>query len=169
MKIYMYQLTKKINFISTYILSLLLLPLLLKSPVQGRLLLVSSEAHAWADIESHNLHDLLHSLNNPGKYNCYDRYHASKLLVVLWAQELSHRLDPQKVLVASVSPGYCLTGLFRDFNTKTFSYWLERIFCRSAENGACEYVAALANLDTTSVGRLFANTTFYPYVCCDIF
>ncbi|KAM3075264.1 hypothetical protein ACMFMF_005942 [Clarireedia jacksonii] len=154
--------TLQVNFISTYILSLLLLPLLLKSPMQGRLLLVSSEAHAWADIKNPRLDDLLHTLNNRGQYNCYDRYHASKLLIVLWAQELSRRLDPQKVLVASVSPGYCHTGLFRDFNTKTISCWMERIFCRSAHNGACEYLTALANLDVTNKGRFFANSTNYP-------
>ncbi|KAI9925098.1 hypothetical protein MW887_006506 [Aspergillus wentii] len=152
----------QVNVLSSYVLSLLLLPLLSRAPQPGRLLLVSSEAHAWANPKESNLPDLLENLNTPEKYMCQERYYITKLLVVLWAQELAQRVDSDKVLVSSVSPGWCQTTLFRDFNQQGIAYWFEGLFSRTPVDGAYEYCNALVKMEAANAGRFFAYGRIYP-------
>jgi NAD(P)-dependent dehydrogenase (short-subunit alcohol dehydrogenase family) len=139
----------QVNALATAALSLHLRHLLSQSK-NGKLLIVSSEAHAWA----HPKHDSTKSLlENIGRsdckiYPCYQRYHISKLLSVLWTKEICKRGEWCGIRVAAVSPGYTRSGLFRTFNDTMLARAIERAACRSPAEGASQYMLALQNLDT---------------------
>ncbi|KAK5996756.1 Short-chain dehydrogenase/reductase phmF [Cladobotryum mycophilum] len=137
--------TVQVNVLATSALTLLLRPYLSRAD-SGRLLFVSSEAHAWADPHPYPTRQLLQELNTPDVYPCYQRYHISKLLLVLWASQIAHREEWSKISVASVSPGFSRTSLFRDFNGYTVAKVLENIVCRSSEQGSSQYMYALQNM-----------------------
>lgn len=139
----------QVNALATSALSLHLRPLLAQSK-NAKLLIVSSEAHAWAHPQHHSTKSLL---NNIGRsdcktYPCYQRYHISKLLSVLWAKEICSRDEWRGIRVAAVSPGYTRSGLFRSFNDTTLARAIERVACRLPAEGASQYIFALQNLDS---------------------
>lgn len=140
------------------------MPLLLRQPTQGRLLIISSEAHAWANPQQKSFTALMEMLNQPDTYPCYARYHISKLLVILWMQELARRIDPTRVLIASATPGFCRSGLFRSFSGKTIADYLERLVCRTPDQGAWQYLTAIEGMDVEVHGCFFADGKFRPYV-----
>ncbi|KAH8694464.1 hypothetical protein BGZ61DRAFT_588438 [Ilyonectria robusta] len=139
--------TLQVNMLATSALTKLLRPYLARAE-NGRLLVVSSEAHAWANPQQNSTADLLTQINKAGNtlYPSYQRYHLTKLLLILWTQVISHREEWEGVSVASVSPGYTQTSIFRDFNDSRISRVLESIICRSAEQGASQYMYALQDL-----------------------
>lgn len=144
-------------------ISLVLIPLLLKSS-QPRLLFISSEAHAWAAPRQTTFRDLQAQLNDPTAYTCYERYHISKLLLVLWTQQLSLHISPERLLIASASPGFCRSGLFRLFNSHALARCVERLVCRTAEEGASQYILALRCMNEASHGAFFADNNFKRYI-----
>lgn len=139
----------QVNILSTAALTLSLRPFL-HSAESGCLLVVSSEAHAWANPQHHSARELLEAMKTPKAYPCYQRYHISKLLLILWMRELSRRKEYSDISVAAVSPGFTRSQLFRDFNSLAISRALERAVCRSSEQGAGQYVLAL---DAMACGR----------------
>ncbi|KAF3481705.1 uncharacterized protein GIQ15_04464 [Arthroderma uncinatum] len=116
--------------------------------------------------ESHiqpSVNELLNQINDPTAYACYERYHISKLLVVLWIQELAKKVDSSKVLVGSISPGLCRTGLFRSFNSNKIAQLLEKIVYRNVSQAACQYLYVLATMNQVSHGSFFADGKPRPY------
>lgn len=139
--------TVQVNTLATAALSVLLRGLLARSD-RGKMLIVSSEAHAWADPREGATRDLVESLNRSERilYPCYQRYHISKLLNILWANQIASRAEWDGVKVAAVSPGYTRSNLFRDFSSSLFTRAIERVACRTSEEGASEYICALNNM-----------------------
>lgn len=139
----------QVNGLATAALSLHLRYLLAQSK-NGKLLIVSSEAHAWAHPQQHSTKSLLENIGRSecNMYPCYQRYHISKLLSVLWAKEICKRNEWREIRVAAVSPGYTRSGLFRTFNDTILARTIERFACRSPAEGASQYVFALQHLDS---------------------
>ncbi|KAL4943408.1 hypothetical protein BDV06DRAFT_221246 [Aspergillus oleicola] len=140
--------TTQVNFLSTVAISLITLPLLQNSPSKepSRLLFISSEAHGWSNPRQSNLKDLLINLNDPSAYKPWMRYHISKLLLVLWTKELSSRLNPENVFVASASSNFTRTGMFRWLSHKFVAGLIEKSVCRTAEQGAAQNLEALVRM-----------------------
>ncbi|KAL2844771.1 hypothetical protein BJY01DRAFT_248050 [Aspergillus pseudoustus] len=104
--LYLVILNARVNVLSTLLTSLITIPPLKASPSSpSRLILISSEAHAWSHPRQSTFPLLLKTLNDEALYMPYKRYQVSKLLLVLCAQELAQRLGSEKVLVASASSG----------------------------------------------------------------
>jgi NAD(P)-dependent dehydrogenase (short-subunit alcohol dehydrogenase family) len=141
--------TIQVNALATAALSLHLRPLLAQSK-NAKLLIVSSEAHAWAHPQHHSTKSLLENIGRSDSktYPCYQRYHISKLLSVLWAKEICSRDEWRGIRVAAVSPGYTRSGLFRTFNDTIPARTIERVACRLPAEGASQYIFALQNLDS---------------------
>jgi NAD(P)-dependent dehydrogenase (short-subunit alcohol dehydrogenase family) len=141
--------TIQVNALATAALSLHLRDLLAQSE-NGRLLIVSSEAHAWAHPQHAPTRNLLENISRPDckLYPCYQRYHISKLLSVLWTKEISSREEWRGIQVAAVSPGYTRSSLFRTFNSTMLARAIERAACRSPAEGASQYAYALQNMDS---------------------
>jgi len=91
--------TFAINCCSTFILNILLLPLL-KKTLESRILNVSSISQS--DIGIINLSNLQF---NEGGFTSYDSYSLSKLVVAMISHELALRITPNDSLVLSCDPG----------------------------------------------------------------
>jgi len=91
--------TFAINCCSTFILNILLLPLL-KKTLESRILNVSSISQS--DIGVINLSNLQF---NEGGFTSYDSYSLSKLVVAMISHELALRITPNDSLVLSCDPG----------------------------------------------------------------
>ena len=77
-------------------------------------------------------------------YKPYHRYQLTKLVMTLWATELAQRINSSgKVVVGTVSPGYCVTGLFTGAKGQWLTRLLDWILARPAEKGARIYLQAL--------------------------
>jgi len=146
--------TLQVNHIGTSLLSLLLLPHLLKTAKQAsttpRLVVVSSELHYWATISKKEQESpkILEQLNNEEYCTpsvMKGRYSLSKLLNVFFIRALNAHMLPTMPLIAiAVNPGYCTTELRRSF---TFPFnaidWVtEKALAFTGEEGSRQLVYA---------------------------
>ena len=105
----------QVNVLSTFLLGLLLMPILVKSS-QPRLVIVSSDVHQWTDLADRHEHaNVLASFNDP-KLFAPSRYPESKLLEVLIARALIQHLPSayRDVSISLVNPGLCVSELSRN-------------------------------------------------------
>ncbi|KAG0700362.1 short-chain dehydrogenase [Suillus ampliporus] len=118
-----YETTLQVNYLSTALLSILMLPHLIKTGTPenpSRLVIVSSEAHFSVDrLEgADKWPGIIETLND--EVYCTSsvmrsRYPLSKLLGVMFIRELSSRLPtPTLVAVSAVNPGFCQSRLTRE-------------------------------------------------------
>ncbi|KAH7908661.1 hypothetical protein BJ138DRAFT_1157132 [Hygrophoropsis aurantiaca] len=156
--------TLQINYLSHALLSLLLLPNLVKASTPesaSRLVMVSSDGHygikSLDDVKK--APNILAHLNDE-KYCTASvmkqRYMFSKLLITAFVRELSARLpSPTPVAVSAVNPGFCHSSLTREsesqFPLKWMIYAFKAAFARSSEMGSRTLVHAL----TDPEGRKF--------------
>jgi len=149
-----------VNFLSHFLLTSLLLPALLRSPSQARVVLQNSQTHAWCwpritfDEEGEAfamgyLEGLFGCLNCCGLLNKFAEgspeilYAQSKLALLLFQQEFNQRLplwdvDDRVLIAVSCSPGTCDTGITEEYRSKfggAYRSYL-KICGQSAEDGA---------------------------------
>ncbi|KAF5322502.1 hypothetical protein D9619_002190 [Psilocybe cf. subviscida] len=147
--------TLQINNLSTSLLALLLLPRMIQTAKEHhttpRMVIVSSEMHYMTQFEK-ELMESPNPLQTFGKSASYIekvkgvRYEDSKLLNVFFTRSLAERLplSEGKVIVNTVNPGYCYSGL-RDNWTglrKVFDRLMEKVLARTSEEGARQLVWA---------------------------
>jgi retinol dehydrogenase 12 len=146
--------TITVNVISTFLLALLLLPQLCESAARhgkmGHLTIVGSAVHFWADakdLEVRPGEQILDRLNNKEMANMKDRYNMSKLLGMLCVRELAAQamasssaigeaMRKNLVVINTVAPGWCQTGLFRNEKWGAGQNLALRVVGRSSEHGA---------------------------------
>lgn len=149
------------NYLSVFVLTNLLLPLLKKSPVPARIVNVSSSTHRTV---------LSTSLDRK-KFICHDKsllypgtryYQRSKLFTLLFAYELHRRLSvmdsSSKISVNVADPGIAETNILREYpwviQKVIFIFLRLLLLCKSAEEGARSSVdAALASHEVS--GKYF--------------
>ncbi|XP_022816763.1 retinol dehydrogenase 13-like [Spodoptera litura] len=105
----------QVNYYGTFLLTLLLIPLLKKTGKPGeasRIITTASVTHRVAKIDIENL-------NKTNYWKRYEIYFNSKLCIVLFAHELSKRLKGSYVIVNNVDPGFVGTRIYDSAN-KTF-------------------------------------------------
>ncbi|KAH0828016.1 short-chain dehydrogenase [Lanmaoa asiatica] len=111
--------TLQVNYLSMALLSILMLPHLIKSTTPSnasRLVIVSSEAHFMANKlkGATSWPSILGKLNDEGYCTASKRYELSKLLGVMFVRELASRLpNPTPVSVSAINPGFCHSRLTR--------------------------------------------------------
>lgn len=133
---YDYQLA--VNYISQYLMTFLLLPVIKHSAPGSRIINISCYSHRKASLDLENIF----SCDDTKKYSSRRMAALSKLCVVLHSAELARRLEGSGVSVYCVNPGPCNTslgrytretsGIFLDLFYKAF-YWP---FLRKPKNGA---------------------------------
>ncbi|KAK4179822.1 putative Dehydrogenase/reductase [Triangularia setosa] len=150
-----YETTILTNVISTFLVAFLLIPLLKQTAEQRAekavITVVASEAHFLTSFKERLEPNIFECFRN-GNFDQYERYNTSKLLDVLLARELANRLDASspagnsKVIVNSVNPGLCKSGLFDKVPVivSLFIGSLSLIFARSSEQGSRTLLAAAA-------------------------
>lgn len=102
------ELTFAVNYVSVYLLTRLLLPLIERS-ADGRVVVVASEAHRGVTLDFDDLQTV-------DGYERFEAYRRSKLADLLFTYELSRRIDPEHVSVVAMHPGTVKTTLFRPRN-----------------------------------------------------
>ncbi|KAH8648217.1 hypothetical protein BGZ60DRAFT_521145 [Tricladium varicosporioides] len=112
----------QINHLAKSLLSLLLPPILKKSSKTtgnlSRLTIVSSEGHFWVGFEERLGSNILARMDEEETFGkAMTRYYTSKLLNVLWTRELTTRVREDEIVINTVNPGFCYSGLHRHEST----------------------------------------------------
>lgn len=137
----------QVNYISTALLCILLLPILKRSSTNdpGRITIVGSGLAFAAKFVSRNASPLLPALDNPDNFDAADQYNISKLLGMMFLSKLADHVSADDVVVNVVDPGFVKdTSLSRD-NSLVVSMLLaifKSITARSVAIGASTYVDA---------------------------
>lgn len=137
----------QVNFLAQFYLTRLLMPIL-KATKNARVVVIACESHRGADLNKGtiNANQLNTSKND---YNFLQVYCNTKLLNILFANELNRRLNilNSDVICKSCHPGNLLpTKLFQSWTTVRFLSLLTNRFSKSLEQAA----AAPIYIGTTS-------------------
>lgn len=100
-----YEMQLGVNHMGHFLLTNLLLDAL-KASAPSRIVVLSSLAHKWGQINRDDL-------NSEKSYNKYKAYNQSKLANVLFVRELAKRLEGTQVTANAVHPGVVKTELGR--------------------------------------------------------
>jgi NAD(P)-dependent dehydrogenase (short-subunit alcohol dehydrogenase family) len=65
------------------------------------------------------------------------RYYTSKLLNILWTRELASRIDSKEIIINTVNPGFCYSGLHRHEKTGVIKIVLWLFGWTSEQGGHC--------------------------------
>ena len=137
----------QVNYLSTVLLSLLLFPRLKATATltgkPSHLSIVTSELHAWTAFEQRSAPDIFQVLNDEKSFHA-DNYNITKLLEVLWIQELAPKIKSKEVIVNAVNPGFCWSQLQRDH--QNWGLWLFKVLVgwSTAQGGHCLVDAVIA-------------------------
>ncbi|XP_034943814.1 retinol dehydrogenase 11-like [Chelonus insularis] len=110
-----YEIQLQANHLGHFLLTLLLLPKLMKS-TPARIINVSSIAHMYADID-------FDDINLEQSYSSMKAYNRSKLANILFTKELARQLEEAKIdgiTTYSLHPGLIATELGRHLNETVF-------------------------------------------------
>ncbi|KAL2059859.1 hypothetical protein VTL71DRAFT_10014 [Oculimacula yallundae] len=155
--------TVTVNVVSTFLMSLLLLPKLREDAVKynfvPRLVIVASEAHEQAEFVEQSAPQIFPALNDPK--NQQDRYNVSKLLEILVVRELGPAMTASgkpKVTLNCLTPGFCHSELMRDapFPLKVLATIGKFLLARTTEVGSRTLVSAAAAPEETH-GKYLQN------------
>ena len=146
--------TITINFTSTFLLALLLLPKLretaVKFKVEPRLTFVTSFVHALTKFPQAKAESIYDELNQEKKADMQDRYNVSKLMEIYGARELATLLDasdkPGRVILNYLDPAFVATSIMRESRglQKAFIDLVKIPLARTPEQGSRTLVGAAA-------------------------
>ncbi|RDA93314.1 hypothetical protein CP533_2037 [Ophiocordyceps camponoti-saundersi (nom. inval.)] len=163
------EITLQVNYLSTALLAILLLPVLKSSRVGSSrrpsvLTIVGSDLAYRAEIETHG--PVLPQFNRPERYDRFRWYSASKLLLTLFIAKLADFVDPDLVLVNMVNPGMTSgTNFFREFpfvllKLVNFAQWL---LARPVRVASSTYVDAAVARGKESHGSFISDWGIKPF------
>lgn len=163
--------TMQVNYISTALLTILLLPILkAKKNASTRppvLTLVGSDVTYTAKINTKNA-SVLKQFDKADSYAQMSWYAASKLFLAFFATKLVDFVDPSDVLINVVSPGMTKgTGFFGDlpFVLGTMLRIMAIFLAQSTEMGATTYIDATIARGPESHGLFLSDWAIKLYVC----
>lgn len=157
----------QVNYISTVLLSILLLPLLKRKPTSGpgRLTIVGSGTAYAASFANRNEVPLLKSFDNSAGWDPSERYWVSKLLLHYFMVKIVNYVDPKDVIVNLVDPGLCKgSGLMREAKgvIKVAGWIMKALLARTLEVGSTTYVDAVEIKDAESHGSYIMDWQIFP-------
>ncbi|RDW89760.1 putative short-chain dehydrogenase reductase family protein-3 [Coleophoma cylindrospora] len=158
----------QVNYLSTMLLGILLLPALkTKSPLgtPGRLSVVSSGTARGAKICTPKGMAVLPALDKPSSWHPVERYAVSKLLGHLFMVSLVQHVSADDVIINLVDPGLVKdTGLqgFAPLPVRIFFYCFKAVLGRKLSVGASTYVDAAVVKGKESHGCYVANWKISP-------
>ncbi|KAL8636359.1 MAG: hypothetical protein Q9228_006238 [Teloschistes exilis] len=159
----------QVNYLSTALLAILLLPILAKSSEKskaGRLTIVGSETAEWAKFQERTSKPILAAFNEPRYFDLQDRYYTSKLLEEFFVTSLCRTVPRSKVVVNIVNPGFCYgSGLHTEVTGAlgvVFGIY-KRIIGRSTAVGARTLVNAAVVQGEQSHGRYLSDCAMAPF------
>ncbi|QSZ31944.1 hypothetical protein DSL72_001513 [Monilinia vaccinii-corymbosi] len=107
----------QINHLATSLLSLLILPTLRRTEKltgrPSRLTIVTS-GHFWIPFKERTAPNMLARMDDKETFGSQmQRYYTTKLLNLLWVRELASRVGAKEVIINTLNPGFCHSGLHR--------------------------------------------------------
>jgi NAD(P)-dependent dehydrogenase (short-subunit alcohol dehydrogenase family) len=165
----------QVNYLSTVLLAILLLPVLRHKPSggktqssPGRLTIVNSGTAYAAKLQNRDKRPFLASFDDPKTWDSLEQYPASKALGHLFLVRLLDHLPAgieDEVIVNLVDPGYCKgTGLHRDAKgVVSFVIELSKsLTARSMVDGAWTYADAVIKKGKESHGCFVMDWEIRP-------
>ncbi|KAI1170971.1 NAD(P)-binding protein [Nemania sp. FL0916] len=161
----------QVNYISTVLLTFLLLPTLkAKGPLRGQepahLTIVNAALSLVAKLPDRNANPILPSFDNAKTFNMQEHYHSNKLLAHMFLWKLVDYVSADDVVVNLADPAWCKgTDLGRDapgpmkFAAKIFG----SLTGRTPRVGASCFVDALINKKKESHGCFLMSWEIHPF------
>ncbi|CAK7205416.1 hypothetical protein SEUCBS139899_008187 [Sporothrix eucalyptigena] len=165
-----HELTVQVNYLSTMLLAILLLPALKnKSPAgkPGRLTISTAMLSATAKFPNKNAVPLLPSFNDESIWDMSDIYSTSKLLGQMFLWKLTDIVSADNVVINMVEPGFIKgTDLHRERpGAVQFMLGLMKsVSARSVQLGATAYIDAAVVKGREAHGCILGNWEIEPYV-----
>lgn len=160
--------TIQVNFISTALLALLLIPHLERSPGIATLEFVSSRRLSAFEVptELRQAPRLIETFNDPARFVASKQYQGSKLLITAFSQQLAALIRPSThgISVVAVCPGFCTSSLSRGYSSYAaqFLRWvLDTFIMRTAEEGARTLVSGTL-LGSEGHGKFWFDDELHP-------
>jgi NAD(P)-dependent dehydrogenase (short-subunit alcohol dehydrogenase family) len=164
--------TFQVNYLSTALLALLLLPSLKANrPVDspGRLTIVSSVASVTVEFNERKSTPIIPAFDKSEGWNIMvakDRYDTTKLLLSMFIFKLCKRINSDDVVINAVDPGFTqATGLFRDLPAvvKAVAWLPAKLSATSPEIGAWKCIDASIVVGKESHGSFLSGWEYFPY------
>ncbi|KAE8379170.1 hypothetical protein BDV26DRAFT_291486 [Aspergillus bertholletiae] len=159
----------QVNYLSTVLLCILLLPVLKgKSPAgtPGRVSIVSSGLALNAEFPHRSFSPLLPSYDDPKNYNWNEQYSGTKLLGHMFVWKLADYVSADDVVVNLVDPGFTKgTELQREASgiQSLFFSFAKLITARTVKDGASTYVDATVVKGKESHGCFLMDWQVQPF------
>lgn len=163
-----HEMTMQVNYLSTALLSILLLPVLKskktaasKPPV---LSIVGSDTMYRRTVETNGA--ILPQFDQSTGYEFFAWYGKSKLLLAFFVARLAQFVDPQDVLINISNPGATKGTAFGRDTSPIFQRLagvLQFFFARTVESGASTYVDAVLSKGEESHGSFVSDWAIKPY------
>jgi retinol dehydrogenase-12 len=151
--------TITVNVFSTFMLALLLLPIMRRSAAKTGsrpfLTIVTSDSHHWASLPETEKPNIFAALDNAETANMQSRYAVSKLIEILALRHLTRSVMKDRfkypVVINCVTPGLCRTELVKDGGASYFV--LQTLLGRTIEVGSRTLVNAAGPVGEESTGE----------------
>lgn len=161
-----YDNTFQVNYLSTALLAVLLLPVLSERRAPGkpaRLSVVGSDTQYWASLDPPS-GPILPRLSAPAKFDAMTQYSTTKFLLVGFIAKLAENVNPDEVIVNTVNPGLTAsTDIGRDQEASLPFRIFVNTVGRSLEWGADTYVDGAVVKGRESHGSFVSDWTIKPY------
>lgn len=157
----------QINYLSTVLLCVLLLPIMKARPGHeaGRISIVSSGLAFAARFPNRMVSPLLPSFDHQSEFESMDRYNTSKLLGMFFIRKLTEYISADDIVVNLVDPGFVKgTDLSRGVSAiaMTFMNAWKKIAARSLRVGASTYIDAAVLKGRESHGSFLMSWEISP-------
>ncbi|KAL1851336.1 hypothetical protein Daus18300_012582 [Diaporthe australafricana] len=167
-----HELTLQVNYLSTVLLALLLVPVLRAKKEAGAsrppvLSIVGSDAHYTAPLNGAAAEEgpVLARVDDPKGFSQFPAYTNSKLLLALFVARLAELVEPGDVLINLSNPGMTKGTAFGRDNW-AIARWLfgvvQYFWARTIEVGASVYVDAALTRGAESHGKFISDWTIKP-------
>jgi retinol dehydrogenase-12 len=151
-----------VNVISTFMLALLLLPVMRNSAARTGsrpyLTIVTSEVHFWTTLPQKKSPNIFAELDDEKSADMMDRYNVSKLLEILALRHLTRSVIKDRykypVVINCVTPGLCKSELVKDMGMAPVVF--KKLLGRTVEVGGRTLINA-AGLGEESTGEYIAD------------
>ncbi|KAL4947712.1 hypothetical protein BDW69DRAFT_204127 [Aspergillus filifer] len=159
-----------VNYLSTALLSILLLPVLKAKRPPGdepsRLTFIGSGLALAATFSERKAANVLSAFDDPAFFKSTERYNTTKLLLLFFVLKLSTFVDSADVIVNVCDPGFVDTpGLDRDLSgvEQIMLGAFRGVVAKSLGDGAWAYINAVVVKGVRSHGGWVANWDVYSF------
>lgn len=155
----------QVNYISTALLSLLLIPVLRSKRIgstPGKLTIIGSEVGHWSKFDERHSDPIFPAFDNPANFDANARYLVSKVVLDFFVVKISTLIDPGDVTINIANPGLCYgSALHRGVSgIQDLIFTLaKRLVGRSCSVGARPLVKAAVALGQESHGQFYADNS----------